>query len=337
MANGTNGKHKPGSYAVDRMTADVPTAKITETIADVEDKLIKQAAKFETLNYIYVIDDAKRLIGVFSIKELFRKPKTSLVKDLMKKDPVAVFPHTHQERVALTALAHSIKAVPVVDRERILLGVVPSDVILDILHEEQTKDLLRFAGIQTRQKGAAGLLTLSPWDAFRRRVPWLVIGLLGGIGAASVVEAFELTLNENVLLAAFIPAIVYMADAVGTQTQTIFIRALAIDRKFSLKSYLWRESQVGLLIALALGSLIGFAILLIWKSPMLAVILSLSFFFAIMLAVGVAILMPSIFNRAKLDPAIASGPFATVIRDVMTLVVYFTIASELIERFGKMT
>ncbi len=305
-----------------------------ETIGHIESRLLIEAKMLETIVYIYVADDKDVLLGVFSIKELFRQPKDARAIDIMNREIVTVHPGTHQERVALMALAHGLKAVPVVDHQGKLLGIVPSEVIFQILHEEHTRDLLRFAGIHYPHTDGKLLLDPTPWTGFLRRIPWLIIGLIGGVGAAAIVEAFELTINQHVLLAAFIPAIVYMADAVGTQSQTLFIRTLAISRKFDLRTYVARESMIGLCIAVVLGAIIGTLVATIWGAPLIAVILAISFFVTILLAMIVAILLPWIFERSQLDPAIASGPFATVIRDVLTLVLYFTIANVLLERFG---
>ena len=151
-------------------------------------------------------------------------------------DFVTVRTSTDQERVAHLALKYNIKAVPVVSKDHTFLGVVPSDKILEILNREHTEDVLRFAGVRHKHSPVQDvLLDQSPLTHVKSRLPWLVIGLLGGVLAAFVIGIFEETLAHELLLAAFIPAIVYMADAVGSQTQMLFVRALAVDHNLKVE------------------------------------------------------------------------------------------------------
>lgn len=321
---------KQKSLAQDWMVSAIPVAHPDETLAHVEASLHHKAKQYDSISYIYVTDENGLLRGVFSIKELFDKPNTQKVSDVMKTDPVAVFLKTQQERAALTALTHGIKAVPVVDKQRRLLGVIPSDNVLAILRQEETRDVLQLAGVKSDR---IDISSLSARSLFLRRVPWLIIGLVGGIGAAMIIELFETTIELHVLIAAFIPAVVYIADAVGTQTQTLFIRSMAVEQKFSLSKYVLRESRIGLLLATSLGALGGLFVCLRWRENAIGLIIASSFFFAILIAVAVAMFLPWIFTKLKKDPAVASGPFASVLRDLTTLIIYFTIAEAILGRF----
>jgi len=188
------------------------------------------------LNYIYIIDRERKLAGVLSLKDVFQKSEESKIENLMAKDVIKARPHTDQERVAILALRHNLKSVPVVDKRDIFLGVVPSDVILEILHSENVEDILRFAGISKR--GATLNETLqAPVSVLTKiRLPWLIFGLFGGLFAAQIVTFFEGSLRIHFVLAAFIPLIVYMADAVSVQAQTLFIRSLALDSRLDTKN-----------------------------------------------------------------------------------------------------
>ena len=315
------------------MTAKVPLAASDATIADIEKILLKRVKEFETINYIYIVNKNKKLKGVISIKDVFRLSKSTPVSQMMEKDSISVRPHTDQERVALLALRHNLKAIPVVDKENHLLGIVPSDVILGILHSENIEDILRFAGVGKLKDPARSIIGASAAVHFRKRLPWLVLGLLGGVAAAFIVEFFEAALKAQLVLAAFIPAVVYMADAVGTQTQTIFIRSLAIDHNLNLKKYIFRELRVNLFLALVLGIIISTISLLWWQSSLLGVILGISIFVTVLTAMAVAIFLPWLFSKIKYDPAIASGPFATVVRDILSLLIYFSIAQVILNIF----
>lgn len=329
----TNGE-SVGAIAQRYMVTDVPIAHPEETVAHVEERLIKDIRRLETINYIYVTDADGVLVGVFSIKELFRQPKTSHVKDVMKAGVVTAYPKTKRERVARSAVKRSIKAVPIIDKQKKLLGVVPSDAIFEILEEENTSDFLRLAGVHAPAHDGMDLLQLPVRTVFLRRLPWLLIGLIGGTAAAFVVEHFGRSAAAHLLVMSFIPAVVYIADAVGSQTQTIFIRALALEEELDVRRYAWRESRIGLWLALSLGVLAGGIVLVRWRVGAIGAIIATSFFVTILIAMTIAILLPLIFRKLKWDPAIASGPFATVIRDITTLVIYFTIAERILSVTG---
>lgn len=244
---------------------------------------------------------------------------------------VTVRPSTDQERVAELALRHNIKAVPVISKDHVFMGVVPSDKILEVLNHEHTEDVLRFAGVRHKDTHAReALLNASPLVQVRMRLPWLVLGLLGGVGAAAVIGMFEDILAAELVLAAFIPAIVYMADAVGSQTQMLFIRALSIDSTLRVRSYLWRESIVNALLGTALALLIFIASLFFASSFMVSSILAISIFLTVVGTVLVAIMLPWFFHVRGHDPAIASGPLATVVRDILSLVIYLSVATSLL-------
>ncbi|MEK7636602.1 MAG: magnesium transporter [Patescibacteria group bacterium] len=316
-----------------KSVTNVPTATLDARVADIKREIISHAVDFETINYIYILDYEKHLRGVMSLRDLFRFADEKKVAEVMVRNVVSVHSGTHQERVAILAIQHNIKAIPVVDKENHFLGVVPSDVILAILHEENVEDALRFTGIGLFADPLKSLTHASAWSHFIKRLPWLCIGLLGGIIVAVFIKNFESVLETEILLAAFIPMIVYLADAVGGQTQMIFIRSLAFSSSISLTRNLSRELIIGTLIGF-LFSITIFAISLFWlRSLVIGLILSISVFFTIFIAVVVAIFLPWYFLKRGADPAIAAGPLATVIRDILSIIIYFGIASALLNIF----
>jgi len=314
------------------MTTAVPVVDERSTVADVEALLRREAAVLNTINYIYVTGAHTELVGVLSVRELFSLPATAVVGENMQRAVVTVRAHTDQERVAHLALTHNLKAVPVVSKDKVLLGVVPSDVILTVLNQEHTEDVLRFAGVKKQRKTeetglSVLLLAASPLTHVKARLPWLLVGLLGGVGAAFVVGKFEATLAHELILAAFIPAVVYMADAVGSQTQMLFIRSLALEHNLSVRKYLWRELRVNLILGLVLAG-VAFVISYVWLASLsVSSILSLSLFLTVWCTVLIAIALPWYFHKFGYDPAIASGPLATVVRDIISLLIYLGVAS----------
>lgn len=172
----------------------------------------------------------------------------------------------------------------------------------------------------------AELVTARLWDLVKIRLPWLIVGLVGGLIAGIIVSKFELTLEENIALAFFIPVIAYMSDAIGTQTETIFIRALA-NLSFSIKKYILRELMVGAIMGSLVGVLAGIFASFISRNSEIGLVVGLSLFLSMSTATVLACITPIILRSLRNDPAVGSGPFTTALQDVVSLIIYFTVAS----------
>lgn len=175
----------------------------------------------------------------------------------------------------------------------------------------------------------AELVNAKFWDLIKIRFPWLIIGLGGGLLASLVVSHFELTLRQTVALAFFIPVIAYMSDAIGTQTETVFIRALS-NLKFNISKYIVREIIVGATLGSAFGFLAGIFAYFLANSMAVGTIVGLSLFLSMTIATGLACVTPIILRGFKQDPAVGSGPFTTALQDVVSLTIYFFIAALLL-------
>jgi len=309
------------------MVTEIPAVAPDATIAEVERALLEHAKKLDTINYIYVLSKEKKLEGVLSIKELFRLPKSAAVAPVMKRNLVTVRPHTDEGRVALLAIEHDLKEIPVVDGENHFLGVVPYDVILHILREEHIEDALRSAGIHQFNEPAKAILNASAFTLFKKRVPWLLVGLGGTAITAGIIGYFEHTLETQLLLAAFIPAVTYLSGAVGTQSETLFIRAAALDRSLSIKNYLEKDLMTGLFLATTLALVMGIISFFIWREISVSYALTASIFFATLISMVIAVLLPWSFARFRFDPAILGGPLDTIVSDVLSIAVYFSFAN----------
>lgn len=165
----------------------------------------------------------------------------------------------------------------------------------------------------------------------RARFPSLLLGLFGGLVAAYIVTSFEELLNSYIILASFIPVIVYLTDAVGTQSQTLVVRLIAIDPKFSFHRYLFRELKIGIILGASFAILLFAASLLGWRTSELAVIIGISIFISMVFQTFFAAYFSIVLQKLKFDPAIASGPIATIISDITTIAIYFVIATLLLE------
>jgi magnesium transporter len=197
---------------------------------------------------------------------------------------------------------------------------------LDIFNKEVREDVFKFGGI-VHKVDKKFTPTMAPaLLMIKLRFPWLIVGILGGTIAASIVSNFENILSKYIVLAAFMPVLVYMSDAAGTQSETLIVRALAINPELSVKKYLWREAKVAGLLSMICGLLVYLIALIGWKEPKLGLIVGLAMFLSIIAGISISTLFPLIFKFLKLDPAVATGPFATMLSDIVTITIYFLVA-----------
>lgn len=311
------------------MTEHICTGSPDDTVNDYLAKLRRCSSPAESLTNIYVTDSDGKLAGVIGLPDLLKcDPQTKLSSLMLTKDLVTVRPHTDRERAARLAIHKKIKSLPVVDKDNRLIGVLRTQSILQILHEENVEDLLRAAGFRHTRAGEGtfiDILKARVSTLIRARAPWLLLGLIGGMAATSMVSVFEKQLEKHVVLAFFIPVIVYMADAVGTQTEALYLRMYDTGG-FHFKSYMLREIKVAIGIGLLSAILLFSYTLLFFHDIKIATIVGTSTFATIFVSVFIATIIPSIIAKMKKDPAVGSGPFATVIQDILSLAIYFAIA-----------
>lgn len=320
---------------------DIAGAKITtkfisvpgnELITDIRRTIMTRPTEFDLIDYVYVVNDRNQLEGVASLKEILQAPDEVEVRHMMKKNPVTVDFHTDQERLIYLVLKHNLKAMPVVDEHDYLKGIVSYDTILDIFHHEFREDLLRSGGIHHHIKEIEELTTPAS-KLVRARLPSLVLGLFGGLLAAYIVTGFEQVIGSYLVLAAFIPVMVYLSDAVGTQSQTLIVRMIALEPEFSIRKYLTRELKIGSVLGAIFAILLFAAATLGWGSLNLGLVIGSAMFFSILFQAFIATFLSTRLSKLKIDPALASGPLTTIISDITSLAMYFGIASTLLFYF----
>lgn len=316
----------PSESAGRLLIKNVPVIDEHSTIDHIRRMLAKDSKNFETINYIYAVDKNQKLKGIVSVRDIFSADKDLPIKRLFPKKIISVRAHTDQEKVALLALQHNLKSVPVVDKDDCFLGVISSDRILKIIDTESVENTLKMGGV-IQHGSFDNIFNLPLLTSLKHRLPWLILGLVGGFLAAGIVNQFEDVISKNLILAAFIPLIVYMADAVGTQMEAFIIRDLAIDPKLSFAKYFSRQTFIVLLIAVLVSFLLYGASLLLYKDAAVSIVLSVALFCAILTSLMTGLVVPYLFGKLNLDPANASGPIATIIQDILSVLVYFVIAS----------
>ncbi len=318
-------KHSYRSVAK-KIIVEIPLASTTDTVESVLNKIKTNIAKLKFIDYIYVINKNRNLIGTVSFKNLFRSAKEVKIGKLMQKKLVVVSPETDQEKVADLAVKHNLKAIPVIEHKK-LVGAISIEQILPILNRALREDLLHLAGIHKAHLNYENTLAVPLFLSVLHRIPYLLVGLLGITIAAIFISVFEATLQKNLILAFFIPAIVYMSDALGTQHQTLFIRDLAIlGKELNLKTYFLKHLSIGSLLALLISGVIFLVISFFWGQSFMAFIIAISMFASLVFTSSTALIITLIMTKLKLDPALGGGPIATIISDVTSIIIYFGIA-----------
>ena len=318
------------SYPVDSaasiMTTDVFTLH-QNIIAYEAIKEIQRQEKSEMVFYLYITDDDNRLTGVISLRDLVTTPPETSLIDIMTKNVVSVRPETDQEEVAKIVARYNYLAVPVVDMDDSMLGIITVDDVVDVIREEATEDFLQMAGAGKDRE----ILLKSSWENVKSRFPWLFASWVGGVLAAFIIGKFEHMLETTVALAAFIPVIIGMGGNVGTQSSTIVVRGMAMGRVEAggeLK-LVFKELRVGLILGILYGMLLGgFTLLPFVKAPAsLGIIVGFSICSSMLIASCVGTVVPLVLQKIDVDPAIATGPFVTTSIDILGVTLYFLIAS----------
>jgi len=312
--------HHQAETAARHLLRRVPVAGAEDTVRAVLEGLVGRS--FDTVDAVYVVDAEHRLEGVIRLRDLLAMPGDRKLGEAINGKPPRVHADEDQERIASLAIKHNLAAVPVVDSAGKLLGVVPARVLLRILRREHLEDLHRLAGIHAQQARVHEAFEATPVHRLRDRFPWLAVGLAGSIIATVIMARFEAVLEARVAIAFFVPAIVYLADAIGTQTEAIAVRFLSLEQA-PLHKLLAGELTAGLLIGICLGAVTFPAVWLGFQDVRLAVAVTAAVIAAGACAATVGLAFPWLLARLGLDPALGSGPVATIIQDVLSILIYF--------------
>jgi magnesium transporter len=320
----THNSKQTGETAARHLVRRVPTAAAEETAASVLARLPGHI--FDYADTVYIVDDKGVLLGAVPLPRLLAAAPHHALRDLARKPFPTVHPGVDQETVASLAIVNCLAAIPVVDENQRLLGVVPPQALLEVLRHEHVEDLHRLVGIRHYNLQARTAMEATPIRRVWDRLPWLLVGLLGSMLATYVMARFEHALQSRVAIAFFVPGIVYLADAMGTQTEAIAVRGLSLSHA-TMRSMIAGELRTGFLIGLILGTLTFPFVWLVFGDTHLALAVSLALVVAGSAATTIGFLFPWLFSRFGKDPAFGSGPIATIIQDVLSLVVYFAIVS----------
>jgi magnesium transporter len=306
----------------------VPTARPQERAGDVRERMTE--ARYDDASHIFLLDQGGRLVGIAGIADVMAAapglPAGELAWDTSSH---VVTLDTDREEAASTAIRAGLSVLGVSDAEGRFVGAVPASALIAILRDEHLEDLHHMAGILGKSEAAKAALTAPPHQRALYRLPWLLVGMAGSALATAMVARFEAVLAAHIAIAFFIPAIVYLADAVGTQSEAVAVRGLSLSGG-DLATLLAGEIGTGILIGLALGLIAWPLVWLAFGSMALAAAVAIALVVASSLATTIGLLLPWVFARVGYDPAHGAGPLATVVQDVLSLLIYFLVASALV-------
>ncbi len=306
----------------DHSTARVPVTSPTQSSAEARRDMAGKS--FDFVDEIVVLDQG-RLVGLVSLSRLLEAPAEMLLGDLADPEPVVIRPGESEEKAAWQMVRRRQSNLAVLGADGGFVGLVPSHQLIGRLLAEHDEDAARLGGYLA-SSGRARLAAEEPVKRrLLHRLPWLLVGLVGAMASALIVGSFEAQLDEKVLLAFFVPAVVYMADAVGTQTETLLIRGMSAS--IDMRTVVRRELITGVLIGVLIGLVFFVFALIGWGDRDVALAVALALTASCSIATTVATVLPRLLAHFGSDPAFGSGPLATIIQDLLSIVVYLAIAT----------
>jgi len=287
-------------------------------------ELRKQTADVEKVYSIYVVDDDQQLKGILSLKSLlFASPETPIKEIYKDKDLQFAKTHDTSEDVVLMMEKYDLVSIPVIDRQNKLVGRITIDDVVDVIREEAEKDFQMASGISQNVESSSSVFRHT-----RSRLPWILIGLAGGVASSQIIKGYEGQIEINPSLAFFIPLIVATAGNVGVQSSAIIVQGLAREdfQVSGILKQVGKESMIGLLVGFICSAIIFGVSYLINGDMNLGITIGISLFLVVIIAAMLGAFIPLVLDRVKIDPALATGPFITTANDIIGLTIYFIVA-----------
>lgn len=322
------------------MSTDYAVLKSEIGISQAIEQLRLQAPGKETIYYVYIVDEVRKLIGFVSLKDLIMARPNQSIKDVMHHDVLKANLNDDQEAVVGLIEKYDLIAIPIVDDNECIVGIVTHDDALDIIRQEQTEDMEKFMGIAGRHE-IGDYLNTSSWKHFSKRACWIVGLAALGLVSGMIIHSFEATLMNMIILALYMPMVADTGGNTGSQSATVVVRALALGqlRPSDFLKVLFKELKVSFLLALILGLLSfgkvvflsrGSEMPLGFSLPRIAAAIAVALGFQVITATLIGAVLPLIAARFKQDPAVVASPALTTIVDITGLLIYFTTAKLLL-------
>jgi magnesium transporter len=306
----------------------VPTARPNQSAANVREQITGR--HWDDASHVFVVHDDDRFAGIVEIGALMGAAADASLSELVRTAyNHVVTPDMDREEAASMAIHAGVSALAVCDADGRFIGSVPASALMSVLRDEHLEDLHHMVGILGKSEAARAALMAPPLRRVAFRLPWILIGLAGSTFITAIMAEFEASLSAHIAVAFFIPALVFLTDSIGTQSEIIAVRIFSLA-DMSLLSLLAEELGTAMIAGLVLS---GLALPLIWivfGNLMLGLVVAIALFFATAVATAIGVLLPWIFNRLGYDPALSSGPIATTFQDGFTLIIYLVTAEALL-------
>lgn len=317
----------PEDSAGSIMTVEFLDLKENLTVQEAIERIRKQGVDSETINICYVLDKSRMLIGTVALRYLLLSPPDAIIGEIMHENVISVNTLMDQEEVARQFQKYDFTAMPVVDNENRLVGIITVDDIVDILQEEATEDMEKMAAITPSDKP---YLRTGIFETWKNRIPWLLLLMLSATFTGSIITSFENALSGCVILSAYMPMLMGAGGNAGSQSSVAIIRSLSLN-ELRFKDWfrvLWKESGVAILCGLTLA-VANFAKLMVFDkvSLSIALVVSVSLALTVLIAKIVGCMLPMLAKKIGFDPAVMASPFITTIVDALSLLIYFEIAT----------
>ena len=316
----------PDDSAGSLMTVEYVSLRKNMTVSEALTRVRRTGTDKETIYTCYVTDYDRKLLGIVTAKDLLLADDDDLISDIMETNIISVHTHTDKEDVAQMFSKYNLLAMPVVDDENRLVGIVTIDDAMDVMEEEATEDIEKMAAIRP---GDRPYFQTSVWQTFLARIPWLLFLMISATFTSLIITKFEDALSVSIILSASIPMLMDTGGNCGGQASVTIIRSLSLeDVEFSdIFKVIWKELRVGLMCGVALA-IVNFAKMMILHqgTVLMIAVISLALFCAVVVAKLIGCVLPMVANKIGFDPAVMSSPFITTIVDALTLLIYFNLA-----------
>ena len=300
------------------------------TAKDAIEHMRENAKDAETIYYIYVVDNQERLVGVISLRELITARDSNIVADLMSENIISVYVDEDREEAVRLVSKYNLVAIPVIDRQKRLKGIITVDDIIDVMEEEATEDMYKFAGSSEHEVELIEKINPTPkeqiFSSVRARITWLIITLLGGLTSTAIISNLDIIMNPTYApLIFFIPVVIGMGGNIGTQSSALTVMTL-YNKDLDYKNVL-KEGVVGFITGILCSVIIAIAAFIFIKDIGVVLAVSLSLFINMIVGAMIGAFMPALLKRLDVDPSIISAPLISTILDITGVTVYFVITS----------
>jgi magnesium transporter len=320
----------PEDSAGSIMTIEFVEFHVNSTVAAAMDQLRKNGVDKETIYSCYVVDKRRVLVGMVSLRTLILSSDDTLVSDIMEDDVISVQTLDDQEEVANIFKKYNLIALPVVDKEKRLVGIITVDDIVDVMEEETTEDIEKMSALLPSDDE---YLKTSVGHLAKNRIIWLLVLMISGTFSSAIISGYQSVLESSVLLASFIPILMDTGGNAGSQASTLIIRGMAVGEigLNDILKVIWKELRVGIICGVILSAVNFVRLMIISDAPVFVnLTVSLSICVIVILSKTIGCVLPMVAKKLKLDPAIMAGPLITTVVDSVSLIIFFNFAKLLV-------